>query len=172
MGWRKNPAPRDPRRVRAYFSDAAGTAAKFLAQPDGPRVGALALDGWDTHFNEGIAQGRLSQLLGSLDAALAAIKSNMGSAWRETVVVARIDASARREPGERAIEPPTFASARLRQAAFQEILAVEMRPLAIGRGARMDDDRLLGCEHAVQVRHRGIKRKKVVKLKRRHFVAQ
>jgi uncharacterized protein (DUF1501 family) len=75
-----------PAQVRAYFSEAAGTAAKFLAQPDGPRVGALALDGWDTHFNEGIAQGRLSQLLGSLDAALAAIKSNMGSAWRETVV--------------------------------------------------------------------------------------
>src|SRR5579863_6595813 len=73
-------------QVRAYFSDAAGTAAKFLAQPDGPRVGALALDGWDTHFNEGIAQGRLSQLLGALDDALAAIKINMGPAWSETVV--------------------------------------------------------------------------------------
>jgi uncharacterized protein (DUF1501 family) len=79
------PAP-GPGQVRAYFSEAAGTAAKFLSQPDGPRVGALALDGWDTHFNEGIAQGRLSQLLGALDEALAAIKSNMGPAWRETVV--------------------------------------------------------------------------------------
>jgi uncharacterized protein (DUF1501 family) len=75
-----------PAQVRAYFSDAAGNAAKFLAQPDGPRVGALALDGWDTHFNEGIAQGRLAQLLGSLDDALAAIKTNMGPAWGETVV--------------------------------------------------------------------------------------
>ena len=75
-----------PGQVRAYFSEAAGTAAKFLSRPDGPRVGALALDGWDTHFNEGIAQGRLSQLLGALDEALAAIKSNMGPAWRETVV--------------------------------------------------------------------------------------
>jgi uncharacterized protein (DUF1501 family) len=75
-----------PAQVRAYFSEAAGTAAKYLAQADGPRVGALALDGWDTHFNEGIAQGRLSQLLGALDVALAAIKSNMGAAWRETVV--------------------------------------------------------------------------------------
>jgi len=75
-----------PAQVQAYFSEAAGTAAKFLAQADGPRVGALALDGWDTHFNEGIAQGRLSQLLGALDAALATIKSNMGAAWRETVV--------------------------------------------------------------------------------------
>ena len=81
----KPPAP-GPGQVRAYFSEAAGTAAKFLAKPDGPRVGALALDGWDTHFNEGIAQGRLSQLLGALDEALAAIKNSMGPAWRETVV--------------------------------------------------------------------------------------
>jgi uncharacterized protein (DUF1501 family) len=69
------------------FRRGAGTAAKFLAQPDGPRVGALALDGWDTHVNEGIANGRLSQLLGALDAALAAVETNMGPAWRETVVV-------------------------------------------------------------------------------------
>ena len=78
--------PPGPAQVRAYFAEAAGTAAKFLAQPDGPRVGALALDGWDTHFNEGIAKGRLSQLLGALDDALAAVKTNMGPAWRETVV--------------------------------------------------------------------------------------
>jgi uncharacterized protein (DUF1501 family) len=73
-------------QARAYFAEAAGTAAKFLAQPDGPRVGALALDGWDTHYNEGITQGRLSQLLGALDGALAAVEINMGPAWRETVV--------------------------------------------------------------------------------------
>jgi uncharacterized protein (DUF1501 family) len=78
--------PVGPAQVRAYFAEAVGTAAKFLAQVDGPRIGALALDGWDTHFNEGIAQGRLSQLLGALDEALAAIKSSMGPAWRETVV--------------------------------------------------------------------------------------
>ncbi len=73
-------------QVRAYFADAAGAAATFLANPDGPRVGALALDGWDTHNNEGAVNGRLSQLLGALDAALAAIETNMGSAWNETVV--------------------------------------------------------------------------------------
>jgi uncharacterized protein (DUF1501 family) len=74
-------------QVRAYFAEVAGTAAKFLAQPDGPRVGVLALDGWDTHYNEGIANGRLSQLLGALDAALGSVETNMGPAWRETVVV-------------------------------------------------------------------------------------
>jgi uncharacterized protein (DUF1501 family) len=85
-GMAQKPGGAGPAQVRAYFAEAAGTAAKFLAQSDGPRIGAVALDGWDTHFNEGIAQGRLSQLLGALDEALAAIKSNMGSAWRETVV--------------------------------------------------------------------------------------
>jgi len=85
-GSAQKPGAPGPGQVRAYFAEAAGTAAKFLSQPGGPRVGALALDGWDTHFNEGITQGRLSQLLGALDEALAAIKANMGAAWRETVV--------------------------------------------------------------------------------------
>ncbi len=73
-------------QVRAYFAEAAGAAARFLATPDGPRVGALALDGWDTHNNEGTVGGRLSQLLGALDGALAAIQTNLGDAWNEIVV--------------------------------------------------------------------------------------
>jgi len=77
----------DMAQLRAYFADAVGTAAKFLAQPDGPRVGALAVGGWDTHYNEGVATGQLAQLLGALDAALGAARDNMGPAWRETVVV-------------------------------------------------------------------------------------
>ena len=64
--------------VRAYFEQSAGTAAKFLARPDGPRVGALAFDGWDTHANDGALDGRLAALLGALDAAVAAIETNMG----------------------------------------------------------------------------------------------
>jgi uncharacterized protein (DUF1501 family) len=74
-------------QVRAYFTDTAGAAAKFLAEAEGPRVGALAFDGWDTHVNEGIDKGRLANLLGALDGAIGAIETNMGEAWRETVVV-------------------------------------------------------------------------------------
>jgi uncharacterized protein (DUF1501 family) len=74
-------------RVRRYFAESAGAAAKFMARPDGPRVGALAFDGWDTHANEGAADGRLAALLGALDGALAAVETNMGEAWRETAVV-------------------------------------------------------------------------------------
>lgn len=75
-----------PAQVRAYFAEAAGTAAKFLARPDGPRIGALAFNGWDTHVDEGAAEGRLATLLGALDGALAAIETAMGPAWRDTVV--------------------------------------------------------------------------------------
>jgi len=73
-------------QVRAYFAQAAGAAAKFLAAPEGPRIGALAFDGWDTHVNEGAVNGRLANLLGALDGAIGAIKTNMGEAWNETVV--------------------------------------------------------------------------------------
>jgi uncharacterized protein (DUF1501 family) len=73
-------------QVRAYFAEAAGAAAKFLAQPDGPRVGALAFDGWDTHADEGEVNGRLANLLGALDGAIAAVETGSGPAWRETVV--------------------------------------------------------------------------------------
>ena len=72
--------------VRAYFAEAAGAAARFLAKPDGPRVGAMGFVGWDTHINEGAASGQLANLLGALDGALAAIEKNMGDAWRETAV--------------------------------------------------------------------------------------
>lgn len=72
--------------VRRYFLESAGAAAKFLARSDGPRIGALAFDGWDTHANEGATNGRLAALLGALDGAIAAVESGMGDAWRDTVV--------------------------------------------------------------------------------------
>lgn len=74
-------------RVRAYFAEAAGAAGKFLAGAEGPRVGALAFDGWDTHVDEGAVKGRLANLLGALDGAIGSIENNMGEAWRETIVV-------------------------------------------------------------------------------------
>jgi uncharacterized protein (DUF1501 family) len=80
------PAPVPGAAVRAYFAESAGAAAKFMARDDGPRVGALAFDGWDTHAAEGASSGRLFALLGALDGALAAVESGMGEAWKETVV--------------------------------------------------------------------------------------
>ncbi len=74
-------------RVREYAAEVASTAAKYFAQPDGPRVGALSFTGWDTHINEGAASGALAGLLGVLDATIAAFERSMGAAWSETVVV-------------------------------------------------------------------------------------
>jgi uncharacterized protein (DUF1501 family) len=88
MKERGDGAPAAPRLdgIRAYFADAAGTAAKYLARPDGPRVGALAFNGWDTHINEGIASGLLANLFGALDGAFRAIETGSGDAWADTAV--------------------------------------------------------------------------------------
>jgi uncharacterized protein (DUF1501 family) len=62
-------------------------AARLMSAADGPRVAALAFDGWDTHANEGGAVGRLAQLLSGLDSALAEFESGLGERWRDTAVV-------------------------------------------------------------------------------------
>ncbi|MEH2475432.1 uncharacterized protein (DUF1501 family) [Nitrobacteraceae bacterium AZCC 2161] len=62
-------------------------AAKLMAADDGPRVAALAFDGWDTHAQEGGPVGRLAQLLGGLDGALVEFETALGEHWRDTVVV-------------------------------------------------------------------------------------
>jgi uncharacterized protein (DUF1501 family) len=43
--------------------------------------------GWDTHANEKPVDGQLGKLLGSLDAAIDGLKSEMGPVWHETVIV-------------------------------------------------------------------------------------
>src|SRR3954454_25271385 len=73
-------------RIREYVGNVASTAAKYLAQPNGPRVGAASFVGWDTHINEGAADGQLAALLGALDEAIAAIEKTMADAWSETVI--------------------------------------------------------------------------------------
>ena len=82
----QQPRAADAGQVRAYFAESAGMAAKFLARPDGPRIGALAFDGWDTHADEGVMSGRLANLLAALDGAFAAIELEMKETWRDTVV--------------------------------------------------------------------------------------
>jgi uncharacterized protein (DUF1501 family) len=62
-------------------------ASRLMAAADGPRIAALAFDGWDTHANEGGPVGRLAQLLSGLDGALAEFESGLGEHWRDTVVV-------------------------------------------------------------------------------------
>jgi len=62
-------------------------AAKLMAADNGPRIAALAFDGWDTHANEGGPIGRLAQLLSGLDSALAEFESGLADRWRDTVIL-------------------------------------------------------------------------------------
>jgi len=71
----------------AQMRQVARGAAKLMAADDGPRIAALAFDGWDTHANEGGQVGRLAGLLSGLDGALAEFESGLGAHWRDTVIV-------------------------------------------------------------------------------------
>jgi uncharacterized protein (DUF1501 family) len=76
-----------PQRQFRDFTDAAEAAARFLSAADGPRIGALSYNGWDTHANEGVLKGVLGNRLAALDAALKSFHDGMGAAWKETVVL-------------------------------------------------------------------------------------
>jgi uncharacterized protein (DUF1501 family) len=71
----------------AAMRQVARGAAKLMAADDGPRIAALAFDGWDTHANEGGPVGRLALLLSGLDGALAEFQSGLGERWRDTAIV-------------------------------------------------------------------------------------
>lgn len=60
-------------------------AATFLVKPDGARVAAIDIGGWDTHANQ---PGRLTGQLRQLDACIAALRLGLGDAWGQTLVVA------------------------------------------------------------------------------------
>ncbi|MFI4975439.1 MAG: DUF1501 domain-containing protein [Caulobacterales bacterium] len=63
------------------------TLAGFMVQPGGPQVAAVSLDGFDTHANQGAAQGQLATRLAYLDAALDGLAAGLGPSWKDTVVV-------------------------------------------------------------------------------------
>jgi uncharacterized protein (DUF1501 family) len=67
---------------------AASGAAQLLAAPDGPRVAALAFDGFDTHQNEGAVQGLLATRLAGLDGAFEEFEKGLGQGWKDTIIVA------------------------------------------------------------------------------------
>jgi uncharacterized protein (DUF1501 family) len=71
-------------RPAQVYLKAARAAADLLARPDGPRVAVLESQGWDTHFAQ---ERRLKELLGELSRGLLELKSGLGEAWRETVVI-------------------------------------------------------------------------------------
>ncbi len=63
------------------------TAAAFLTRPEGPKVAVLETTGWDTHANQGDANGQLALRLRLLDGALRELRAGLGGAWAKTAVL-------------------------------------------------------------------------------------
>ena len=81
------PEEKQRRNYNARYADTARAAAGFLKRDDGPRVAMFDTTGWDTHANEGGAQGQLALRLRALDAGLRALRESLGPVWRNTVVL-------------------------------------------------------------------------------------
>ena len=78
---------KEKRNYNARYTEVARAAGGFLKRDDGPRVAMFDTTGWDTHANEGGAQGQLALRLRGLDAAMATLKESLGPVWRSTVVL-------------------------------------------------------------------------------------
>ena len=64
-----------------------GFAASQMHKPNGPRVGLLEIDGFDTHALQGNEQGEHAELLEDLDNILRFFKKRMGPLYDDTAIV-------------------------------------------------------------------------------------
>jgi uncharacterized protein (DUF1501 family) len=69
------------------YAQIVHAAAGFLRQEDGPQVAVFDTTGWDTHANEGAAEGQLAGRLAALDKGLATLKEQLGPVWKDTAVL-------------------------------------------------------------------------------------
>jgi uncharacterized protein (DUF1501 family) len=89
-----SPLPANPQSTPAVpagpggaYAEVVRAAAGFLRQEDGPQVAVFDTTGWDTHANEGGAEGQLAGRLANLDKGLATLKGELGPVWRDTAVL-------------------------------------------------------------------------------------
>jgi uncharacterized protein (DUF1501 family) len=69
------------------YTEVVRAAAGFLRRDDGPQVAVFDTTGWDTHANEGSAEGQLAGRLAALDAGLRTLKDELGPTWSDTAVL-------------------------------------------------------------------------------------
>jgi uncharacterized protein (DUF1501 family) len=80
-------APAAPAAPGGASAEVVRAAAGFLRQEEGPQVAVFDTTGWDTHANEGGAEGQLAGRLANLDKGLATLKGELGPVWRDTAVL-------------------------------------------------------------------------------------
>ena len=77
-------AGEEPAADKNAFATLARSAGDLLRAPDGPRIAALEVGGWDTHTAQA---NRLPGPLKQLDAGLVALKAALGPAWGQTALL-------------------------------------------------------------------------------------
>ncbi|MDP2259253.1 MAG: DUF1501 domain-containing protein [Caulobacter sp.] len=75
------------RQGQAVARGIGATVAGFMRQENGPQIVAISVDGWDTHANQGAAEGQLANRLLYLDALLMGLHEGLAADWKDTVVV-------------------------------------------------------------------------------------
>jgi len=69
------------------FSDDTARLAQLIARDPSIRLAFLALGGWDTHINQGAANGQLANHLRPLAEGVASLAKGLGPAWGDTVII-------------------------------------------------------------------------------------
>jgi len=69
------------------FPDDAARLARMMRQDPSIRVAFLALGGWDTHINQGNAEGQLANRLKPLGEGLSKLVTGLGPAFQDTLIV-------------------------------------------------------------------------------------
>ena len=77
-------ASRDALSIKGFELEAERMARLMR---DNYRIGFVDIGGWDTHVNEGAAQGALASNLTGLGRGLAVFAQALGAEWKNTVVV-------------------------------------------------------------------------------------
>ena len=77
----------NPDTTEGRYTEVIHAAGEFLRRDDGPKVAVFDTTGWDTHANEGAAQGQLAGRLAALDAGLRMLKEQLGPVWNDTAVL-------------------------------------------------------------------------------------
>jgi uncharacterized protein (DUF1501 family) len=84
--------PEDPKAnggapsVQGFAQDAQ-QLARIMTRDARVRLAFLAVGGWDTHVNQGAAQGQLANRLRPLGEGLALLARNLGDVYRDTAIV-------------------------------------------------------------------------------------
>jgi len=118
---------------------AARMAATLMRSEGGPEVAVIEASGWDTHANQGGAQGALAQRLAGLDGALRALAEDLGPLWPQTavLVVTEFGRTAAMN-GTRGTDHGTGGCAFLAGGAVRGGRVIADWP-GLGRGALLDD---------------------------------